>query len=213
MSENETAIRIDITPSAHPGNVSGEGQGAQLAKGAMKSLYECYGRVNDVAGQVKDMGRLAQAARPHCERAVSRASQAIKTLQGQVEHLDHEIATTLRVQVEPGVAAQIRSHWAGKKTGLGGITKAIESGDDVTASAILHAPAYLAGITNDDQALLRVMAGKKFAPEKTAQRAETAAALGKVEFAMQTFVADLGDKMRAWSDADSKLIEEGLRGE
>ena len=42
---------------------------------------------------------------------------------------------------------------------------------------------------------------------------ETAAALGKVEFAMQTFVADLGDKMRAWSDADSKLIEEGLRGE
>ncbi len=209
--KTQVVVRLDIPPDHHPAVIKGESPGAGLGRGALTSLYDAYGRINDTAGKVQDKARLASAAQPFAERAVQQAGRAIKTMQQQVAHLDREIATALRPAVEPSLAAQIRAHWAGTGAkALPGLRKAIEAGDAATVGAVLNAPAYLSGLSEENQGLLRAMAAEKFAPEKVAQRAETADALARVERATTHFMETMAGRLREWRDDDSKIIEEAL---
>ena len=203
-------IRLDIPPDHHPGTLRGDGPGAVLGREALTGIYEAYGKINDTAGRVTDKARLASAAQPFAERAVQRAGRAVTTLTAQVEHLDGEIATALRPPVEPGLAAQIRGHWAGGGKALTGLRRAIADGDATTASAVLNAPAYLSGLTDKEQGVLRTIAAERFAPMQVARRAETFAALERVERATNHFMETIAGNLREWKDAESKIIEENL---
>lgn len=204
-------IRLDIPPDHHPAVIKGDGPGATLGREALAGIYSCYGKVNDVAAQVEDKGRLASAAQPYCERAIQQAGRAMTTLRKQVEHLDSEIATALKPPVEPNLAGQIRAHWARSGKALTGVKAAIYDGDTATMSAVLNAPAYLSGLDDKNQAVLRLMAAQQFAPDMVAQRGETADALERVERASDHFMQTIAGKLREWRDEDGKIIEEALR--
>ena len=77
-------------------------------------------------------------------------------------------------------------------------------------SAVLNTPAYLSGLSDENQALLRVVAARKMAPEQVQQRAETADAVQRVENAMGHFTTTIAANLREWRDEDSKIISENL---
>ncbi len=204
-------VRLDIPPDHHPAVVRGDGPGARLGRETLAGIYEAYGKINDVADKVRDKGRLATATQPYAERAIAMAGRAVATLTKQVAHLDTEIAGALKPTVEPGLAVQIRSHWAASNGQLSGLQKVIEGGDVATASAVLSAPAYLSGLSDANQGVLRLMAASKFAPDHVARRAETADALARVERASAHFTETIAGRLREWRDDDARLIQEALQ--
>ena len=205
-------IRLDIPPDHHPTVIQGDSPGAVTGRGALTAIYDAIGKINDTAARVQDKGRLASAAQPFAERAVQHAGRAMVTLKKQVEHLDSQIATAIKPQVESNLAGQIRDYWAnsGSKA-LPGLREAIEDGDAATMSAVLHTPAYLSGLSDKDQEILRVTATKRYAPDKAVQRAEAADALERVERATNFFMETIAGNLRKWWDDDAKIIQEGLQ--
>ena len=135
----------------------------------------------------------------------------METLKKQVEHLDSQIDTAISPPVEPNLAGQIRDYWANSGSSLPGLRKAIEDGDAATMSAVLHTPAYLSGISDDNQEILRVVATKRYAPDKTVQRAEAADGLQRVERTTNFFMETIAGNLRKWRDDDAKIIQEGLQ--
>lgn len=84
-------------------------------------------------------------------------------------------------------------------------------GDAATMSAVLSAPAYLSGLTDKNQAVLRLVAAAAVAPDMVAQRGETADALARVERATDHFMQTIASKLRDWRDEDAKIIQEALQ--
>ena len=140
-TEKDTAVivRLDIPPSTHPATIKGKSPGANLGRATLTSIYDAYARVNDVASQVTDKGRLASAATPFIERAIKQAGRCIETLDQQIKSLDTLIAEKINTPVEPNLAGQIRSHFAARKSAMSEIGAAIEAGDTATASAVTTA--------------------------------------------------------------------------
>lgn len=208
-TEKDTAVivRLDIPPSTHPATIKGKSPGANLGRATLTSIYDAYARVNDVASQVTDKGRLASAATPFIERAIKQAGRCIETLDQQIKSLDTLIAEKINTPVEPNLAGQIRSHFAARKSAMSEIGAAIEAGDTATASAVLRGPAYLSGLTEKNQAVLRMVAGKRFAPDEVTARDEAVAARERVETAGDHFMETMAVNLRAWSDTDHKILE------
>ena len=204
-------IRLDIPPDHHPTVIQGDSHGAITGRGALTAIYDAIGKINDTAARVKDKGRLASAAQPFAERAVQAVGRAMETLKKQVEHLDSQIATAISPPVEPNLAGQIRDYWANSGSSLPGLRKAIEDGDAATMSAVLHTPAYLSGLSDKNQEILRVTATKRYAPDKAVQRAEAADALQRVERTTNFFMETIAGNLRKWRDDDAKIIQEGLQ--
>ena len=204
-------IRTDIPVSHHPDTIRGDGPGATLAKGAMKTIYEAHGKINTVAAQVQDKPRLATAVTPVAESAIRGAGRTITLLTAQIEHLDKAIADTLKRPVEAGLAGQIRQHWANQSNRLSGLQSAIKDGDAATISAVLHAPHYLSGLTADQQGIIRTLAAARFAPKEVATRAETEAAMHRLTAVTDEFMGKITECINSWKDADQRILEEGLR--
>lgn len=203
-------VRLDIPPDHHPDTLRGKSPGAVLGRATLTTIYEAYAKINDVAAKVQDKGRMASAAQPFCERAVSQAGRCMETLTAQIKELDATIAEKINVPVEPHLAGQIRGHFAGRKSAMSEINEAIERGDTATAAAVLKAPAYLSGLTEKNQGLLRARAGQRFAPSEVADREETVAARTRVEKAGSHFMEVMAGRLREWSDVDHKILEEEL---
>lgn len=203
-------VRLDIPPDHHPDTLRGKSPGANLGRQALTGIYEAYGKINDTAAKVADKGRLASAAQPFAERAVQQAGRAVTTLQGQIKALDSEIAAAIITQVEPQLASQIRAHFAKAGSALVGIKTAIDNGDKATTAAVLKAPAFLSGLTDKNQAVLRMAAAERYAPDQVQQRSETTAALERVERATEHFTTTVAGKLRQWRDEDAKIIQEAL---
>lgn len=215
MTEN--IVRLDIPPDHHPDVVKGDSPGAETGRAALSALYGTYGKINDTANRTTDMGRLAAAAQPFAEKAIDGAAKAMGTLEDRIAHYDAEIATAIAPKGSDTTAAEIRAHWSGRMEGGGGakslsaLVTAVRGGDTLTTSAVLSVPAYLSGLSDEQQGMIRLQAAEAVAPEHVKYRAEAEAALAKVRRATEHFTTEVGAKLREWRDEDQRIIEEGLR--
>ncbi|MPY74913.1 MAG: hypothetical protein GEU87_11685 [Alphaproteobacteria bacterium] len=210
-------VRIDIPPSNHPGMIRGDGPGAQSGRAALGHLYDAWGKIQDAAKVVTDKGRLAAAAQPFAERALDRASRALDTLTQQTEHLDREIAAAITPPQSDARAGEIRNYWLARAgtatkgkaslTAFTGLRAAIEEGDLVTMSAVLSAPAYLSGLTQEQQGLLRLAAARRVVPDHVARREETDTAIARVRGAIDDFSATMARSLKDWRDDDHRHLE------
>ena len=73
-------IRLDIPPSSHPGTIQGDTPGATLGRSALETVYTAYGKINDLAGQVRSKELLAVSAQPFAERMIASASKTLNVL-------------------------------------------------------------------------------------------------------------------------------------
>lgn len=204
-------VRLDISPSSHPSMIAGDSPGARLGRATLETIYSCYGKINDLAGQVKSKELLAASAQPFAERAIASAGRAMETLTAQLSHLDGEIATAITSSKNSPQAIEVRAYWRAQKTPLRDLGDRFKAGDETTISAVLSAPAYLSGLSEKNQAALRLLAAGTLVPDKVAARAETDVALERVRAAADDFTETIAGRLREWRDRDAALIQETLK--
>ncbi len=109
-------------------------------------------------------------------------------------------------------AAEVRAHWRGqKKSPLLELSKIFQTGEILTISAVLSAPAYLSGLGEKHQGELRKLAATILVPDKVNAREETDAAIQHVERATDNFAKTMAANLNEWRDRDAELIEETLK--
>lgn len=204
-------IRLDIPPSSHPGTIQGETPGAALGRTALEGIYNTFGKINDIAGQVQSKELLAVSAQPHIEKTIASASKTLTRLASQADHMSGEIASDITAQKGSPQAAEIRKYWGDKKTPMLDLSKLFQAGDALTISAVLSAPSYLSGVTEKQQGELRSLAASVLVPDKVNALKETADAIAKVQRATTHFSSVMAENINTWQNRDAKLIEEGLK--
>ncbi len=90
------------------------------------------------------------------------------------------------------------------------LSKIFQSGEILTISVVLSAPAYLSGLTEKHQGELRKLAATILVPDKVNAREETDAAIQQVERATDNFAKTMAANLNEWRDRDAELIEETL---
>ncbi len=214
----DTVVRIDIPLDHHPDTIRGTSAGAVTGRAALTLLYEANGKISDAANQVRDKGGLASAVLPFAERAINRAGRQLTTLRAQLTHLDNDIGAAITPKQNDPHAGEIRAYWLAKsaKGKLAGaqalkeLHDVFSQGDLKTISALLSAPAYLSGIHDEQQVLLRGVAAKAVAPEKVAAHEETQAAIASVERVLTEFSKTVAEKINQWRDDNHKRLEKLL---
>ncbi len=89
--------------------------------------------------------------------------------------------------------------------------KIFQTGELLTISAVLSAPAYLSGLSEKHQDQLRELAAMTLVPEKVNARKETDAAIQHVQRATDNFAKTMANNLNEWRDRDAEMIQETLK--
>lgn len=126
------------------------------------------------------------------DKAFARISPVVdrrmRELRGYRDQLSARVAAAIdhparRTAEGLALASEVRAHMRGLKKAedrLEFARRAVTAGDKTTAAAILHAPAYLSGMSDDVHAIVRASAAHRFAPLDSAQLDATDAAIRQV---------------------------------
>ena len=221
MSEGKfQPIRLDIPPDLHPGTIRGETPGANTARGGVEAVYEALSKVNEVAAEIRDKGRLATVAADLCERTIRRAEAARDTVRKQQAEFERRIQQTIQTPPKnQNLASEIRGHWAERSAAKGkdgGNLKAFQSlldlaGEDATSTAaILTAPPYLSGLTADQFQTLRQRAAERMCPDDVAALEQARDGETKLNRALDYLTENMAERINAWKDDDHARLE-GLK--
>ena len=173
-----------ITASLHPQAIasmdeydedtSGELQQAVLA---FTSVYEGMGKVLDARDMAKANGawtedmqtiRVQEAADRAFAKFAPQLDKVYHNMRAGVALIEKQLSAPMEARAAHTVSTQIRDHVKGlaerqgtstldKRPGqsaIGFVQAAIRKGDEVTVSAVLGAPAYLSGLSDEMQAML-----------------------------------------------------------
>lgn len=162
------------------------------------------------AGAIEE---LVQAVGKSEERVIGAVQRRYDELRRHREALNTRVANALDVPsrktpeglaVAGAIWAHVKSLPSDKRMSF--LTKAVEDGDKTTVAAVLHAPAYLSGMTDKQMATLRHRAAHVFAPTDAAQLEAVEAVMDRVAAAGSRVVERYGRvrEMASPSAAHSK---------
>lgn len=165
-----------------------------LAQSAMTVAYTSYAKLEDavrslplgdevrmVNGRPKQLSagaidELVSTTRGVSERVLATVQKNYEELEKVAQSLGQQVDTAIddparNTPVGLSVATEIRAHVKsladGKRSTFA--YAAVEAGDKQTVAAILHAPAYLSGLTDKQMSALRQRAAYAFAPTESTQ--------------------------------------------
>jgi len=164
MSDN---VDIRISPTLHPG-IAGEipdfddetrpllGQTETVVDEAFKALQSIH---DAKAGAEKnptwnDAARLI-AVDNHATKVMSKVygswSRAVDVLNNNIATMEKELNAPVEQRATASMASEIRSYFRGLEPGprMNALRKAIEAGDEITATAVLGGRPYLSGLDPD----------------------------------------------------------------
>lgn len=138
-------------------------------------------RIVDAEEFIDAADRAFQRIAPAVDRRVTELKGYRATLEGRVAAA---IDNPSRKSAEGlSLASEVRAHLKAMKRPdqrTQFVAAALAQGDKATVAAVIHAPAFLSGMTDETHAAIRKAATEKFAPVDSAQLAATDAALVKV---------------------------------
>lgn len=187
-----------VSPALHPDTVKAiDGYTAETAPfiadaiSAFTEAYSVVGKVWDAteAGKkngawTEDQRLLAVSKFANTEqiRATRKLDAAHVALTKGVDHIERELSAPIASKASLGIAAEIRQHCKALKGDqrLGFVRSLIESGDELSASAVLGGPAFLSGIDADMQATFTRMYHAKANPALEARLTVMRSALDKI---------------------------------
>lgn len=151
--------------------------------------------------RVQDATEFIDAAEKAFARTAPAIDRRMRELRGYRDTLATRVSAALdnpaRKTAEGlALASEVRAHMKGMKRPedrSAHAMRAIEAEDKTTVAAILHAPAYLSGLTDEAHALVRARAAAKFAPLDSAQLDATEAAIRQVMNAGSALTRRYGD--------------------
>lgn len=162
---DETDTRI--SPTLHPG-ISGEiadydedtrpllGQTETAVSEAFKALQSIHNAKEgaELNPGLNPFERLV-AVDDHAIKVMNRVygswSRTVDTLNHNIAQMEKELYAPVESKASRTMATEIRQHFASLEMGprMGALRKAIEAGDETTATAVLGAPCYLSGLDPD----------------------------------------------------------------
>lgn len=195
---DDLPVRTDVPPTLHPLILSPEVDALDIDKSvgsralaagreALSTIYRTFGDIETAekelraeAGEHPQADRakqLATAAEAAFKRAAAVVNRRVEELLRHQETLAGRVAEALedperRTREGLSIATAIRAHvqsLEGETTRIRFLTNAVDAGDRRTVSAVLAAPAYLSGLTDQHVAILRTAAAAKFAPQDSKQ--------------------------------------------
>lgn len=182
-----STIDTRISPALHPENIKsidGYSDDTALVLGlteaAFTEAYEGIRSIHDAKAAAAKNPTLTEGAKllqvdDFAGKKLDKITRAfdaeLARLDKAVAHLDAEMNQPVTAQASASLAAEIRAHVKGMKTGERQtfIQQAIDSGDAMTASSVLGAPAYLSGLHPEMAKVLLRQWHIKQNPEKEAR--------------------------------------------
>lgn len=205
----EIEIDARVSGSLHPDNLAPVGavldrdgtpgqEGLRAAKNALQTMYEARTKVEHAKQQILHDGSrtedgqilaIADLSDQTFDRVSKVTSPSENVIGRSLEALEHRMREATRAPGSSPMAAEIRAHakQAGETETMTLVRRAAERGDLDTVGAVLNAPAYLSGITEDTQGALRTAAAKQLAPDDWAQYQALQQARTTLERAIQAF--------------------------
>ena len=165
-----------------------------IAQTALTTSYTAYAKVEDAVGSLPlgnevrmvngrptrlaagAVDQLVSATEAASTRVLASVQKGFDDLANIERQLEEAVATAIddpgrKTPVGLSVATEIRAHVKGlsdtKRSSFA--YAAVEAGDKQTVAALLHAPAYLSGLTDKQMTALRQRAAYAFAPTESAQ--------------------------------------------
>ncbi len=173
-----------ISPSFHPQVIASMDEFdtdtqpvLQQAVDAFVSVYEGLGKVHDAKAAAEAntawpenmrVIRVQEAADRSFARFAPQLDRVYANMKNGVELIEKQLTAPIEAQAAHTIATQIRTHVKGlaerqgtstldKRPGqsaIGFVQAAIQKGDALTVSAVLGAPSYLSGLTDEMHAML-----------------------------------------------------------
>lgn len=156
-----------ISPTLHPG-ISGEiadydedtrpllGQTETAVSEAFKALQSIHNakegaKLNPTLNEFEQLVAVDDHAIKVMNRVYNSWSRAVDVLNNNIAAMDKELNAPVESKASRTMATEIRQHFANLEMGprMNALRKAIESGDEMTATAVLGAPSYLSGLDPD----------------------------------------------------------------
>ena len=195
MADDDIQLDVRVTPSFLPANVRAlkeyDEETAPLfgpVVDAFEVAYRTVSSIHDAREAAKNDLTLNENARlvavadfadKVTERTTKAFDYATTKLTGQIVQLEKELSAPVQARAAHTISVEIRAHVKGLKAEGGSILdfvrRAIDAGDHDTVSAVLGAPAYLSGMTPENQAVMLRMYHTKANPQ-TAKRLAAAKA-------------------------------------
>jgi hypothetical protein len=174
MADKPEMLPIDtrVTASLHPQNVrsleSFDNETALVLAPTYDAFEQAYRgllSVHDVRAAAAKDPTLNEAAvviatADVADRVFTRVAKGfdstVTNLKKSIAHLEGELTKPVEAQAAQQISLEIRQHISKLPTGerIGFVQRAINGGDHKTCTAILGAPSYLSGLTDEAQAVL-----------------------------------------------------------
>ena len=162
---DETDTRI--SPTLHPG-IAGEiadydddtrpvlGQTETAVSEAFKALQSIHNakegaKLNVTLNDFEQLVAVDDHATKVMNNVYGSWSRAVDTLNNNITAMEKELYAPVESKASRTMATEIRQHFASLEMGprMNALRKAIEAGDETTATAVLGAPPYLSGLDPD----------------------------------------------------------------
>jgi len=181
-------IKPNVTPSLHPGNIEAidgyndDTRGyVNAAVDALSTAYDSLGKIheakaaaskNQAFNEHQQVLVVADFAEKHQTLVAKKFDSAVASLTKGIDAMDAMLNNPIKADAERlNVAQEIRAHTKGLSVDerLKFLTDAHDAGDTETLRAVLGAPAYLSGMSEQERQVRTRMFHEKNSPE-TANR-------------------------------------------
>lgn len=199
---------VEIPIDAHPDVVRGDSPLLEPARAAQRSVYEVWTKVREAQQTVTDKKRLAEVAQRAVERSLNLVDQKLDRLRQSRAQLDARVDAAVRPKTHDAVAVEIRGYMQRAPEAFGKVAEMIRKGDRRTTAAVLTAPAYLSGLTDEQHDTLLNMARSVFCPEDVTTLGHLDRAISRAERSAQQLSSTIAPLVRQWRGNDDKALEE-----
>ncbi|SEQ69630.1 hypothetical protein [Sphingobium sp. YR768] len=153
-----------ISPTLHPG-IAGEigdydddtrpllGQTETAVSEAFKALQSIHNakegaKLNPTLNDFEQLVAVDDHATKVMSKVYSTWSRTVDTLNNNITAMEKDLYAPVESKASRAMATEIRQHFANLEMGprMNALRKAIEAGDEMTATAVLGAPCYLSGL-------------------------------------------------------------------
>ncbi len=160
-------VDVRISPTLHPG-IAGEiadydddtrpllgatETAVSEAFEALKGIHnaKAAAATNPTLNEWAQLIEVDNYATKRMDKVYAAWSRTTDVLNNNIAKIEKELYAPVEQRATASMASEIRAHFAGLKDGekMNALRKAIEAGDETTATAVLGAPSYLSGLSEE----------------------------------------------------------------
>ncbi|MEM6257622.1 MAG: hypothetical protein AAGI37_04845 [Planctomycetota bacterium] len=179
------------------------------AQGAAAAMFKVWGTVADLRDKVQDKQLLAKKSQSAVERSLREAEPKIARLRERRDAEQAKIKAMFDAGERDQLGREVRD-FARTREGdsMVFIGELISAGDQRSVAAVLAAPAFLTGLTPEQQAAARGMAERQFAPEGTQLVDDLDRAIGRLEQTTDAMTSTIAPMINEWRGGDAALLQQ-----